>query len=112
MPVSKYRAIPTLVDGIRFASKAEAARYSELKLLQQAGQVRWFIRQPSFDLPAGLRYVADFLVVWEDGTVAVEDVKGMETDVFKMKRKLFEEAYQNLTIVRKGRAPRLSGVRT
>lgn len=104
--VSKYRAIPTLVDGIRFASKAEAARYSELKLLQQAGQVQWFIRQPSFDLPAGLRYVADFLVRWADGSVSVEDVKGMETEVFKMKRKLFEQQYQNLTIIRK------SGIRT
>lgn len=101
--LSKYRAIPTLVNGIRFASKAEAARYQELLDEQAAGQIRWFIRQPSFDLPAGLRYVADFLVVWTDGTVSVEDVKGMETDVFKMKRKLFEAQYQNLTIVKKGK---------
>lgn len=102
---SKYRAIPTLVDGIRFASKAEAARYTELKQLQADGQIQWFIRQPSFDLPAGLRYVADFLIRWTDGSVSVEDVKGVETDVFKMKRKLFEAQYQNLTIVKK------SGVR-
>jgi hypothetical protein len=107
---SKYRNVATVIDGHRFASKAEAARYSELKLLQASGQVRWFIRQPRFDLPDGITYVADFLVVWcadelsfEPGQVTVEDVKGVETDVFKLKRKLFESRYGHLTIISKGR---------
>jgi hypothetical protein len=47
---SKYRAKPTEVDNIRFASKKEAKRYAELKLLEKAGEVRRIELQPSFDL--------------------------------------------------------------
>jgi hypothetical protein len=107
--VSKYRNIPTVIDGLRFASKAEARRYQELCLLQRAvavytaNSVRWFIRQPSFDLPGGIRYIADFLVIWDDGRITVEDVKGVETQVFKIKKKLFEEKYGPLTIIKGGR---------
>lgn len=107
--MSKYRNIPTVVDGLRFASKAEARRYQELCLLQRAvavytaNSVRWFIRQPSFDLPGGVRYIADFLVIWDDGHITVEDVKGVETAVFKIKKKLFEEKYGPLTIIKGGR---------
>ena len=107
---SKYRNVPTVIDGLRFSSKAEAARYSELKLLQAANHVRWFIRQPRFDLGNNITYVADFLVVWNadettfsDTRVTVEDVKGMETDVFKLKRKLFEAQYGELTLITKRR---------
>jgi hypothetical protein len=107
---SKYRNVPTVIDGHRFASKAEAARYSQLKLLQAANQVRWFIRQPRFDLGNDITYVADFLVVWHadetsfaDTRITVEDVKGVETDVFRLKRKLFEAKYGELTLITKGR---------
>lgn len=97
---SKYRSQATVVDGLRFDSKLEARRYGELRDLQAAGMVAWFIRQPSFDLPGGLRYRADFLVVLPGdlgGTheVHVEDCKGFETPAFKLKRKLFQEAYPN-----------------
>ena len=93
----KYRNDPTLVDGLRFASKLEARRYGELRDLQAAGVVAWFIRQPSFDLPGGVRYRADFLVVWSDH-VTVEDCKGMETPVFKLKRRLFEDSYPKASL--------------
>jgi hypothetical protein len=36
---SKYRNVPVTVDGIRFASKREAAYYCELKLREKAGEV-------------------------------------------------------------------------
>lgn len=89
---SKYGAIKTQVDGITFDSKAEAEYYEHLKLLQRAGEILWFIRQPPFDLPGGVKYRADFLVVYP-GRVAVVDVKGMETPMFKVKRKLLESVY-------------------
>lgn len=38
--MSKYHAQPTLVDGIRFASRKEAARYRELCLLERAGEIQ------------------------------------------------------------------------
>lgn len=98
---SKYRAVPTVVDGIRFASKMEAKRYGQLKLLQAAGEIRWFTCQCPFHIGPGIRYVSDFLIVYADGRVVVEDVKGVETQAFKIKRKLFEERYGPLTVVKK-----------
>jgi hypothetical protein len=99
----KYRASPQSVDGIRFDSKAEARRYGELKTLQEAGEVLWFIRQPRFDLPGGTTYKADFLVVHSasvaPGTgkvkveVTIEDVKGHRTPMYIMKKKQVEALY-------------------
>ena len=103
MNKNKYHAIPTVIDGIRFASKSEAKRYGQLKLLQMAGEIRWFTCQVPFQLGAGVRYVSDFLIVYTDGRVEVEDVKGVETAMFKVKRRLFESAYQPLVVVKNGR---------
>jgi len=75
----KVVAKPTSVNGILFPSKAEARRFHDLCILLHAKEVRWFVRQPSFDLPGGIKYRADFLVVWDDGRVEVEDVKGFRT---------------------------------
>jgi len=80
-------------DGILFASKREMDRYLVLKDLREAGAVRWFIRQPSFDLPGGVRYRADFLVVWSSGDVTVEDAKGMRTEIYKLKKRQVEALY-------------------
>lgn len=101
---SKYKAIKTIVDGITFDSKKEALRYQELKLLQRAGLIKSFSCQPEFILHDGykrsdgkrirsIRYVADFLVNYPDGRVDIEDVKGIETPLFKIKRKLLEAKY-------------------
>lgn len=90
---SKYRNIRTEVDGIKFDSKREAHRFTELNLMRRAGEVLWFIRQPSFDLEGGVKYRADFLVVWKGGRVGIEDVKGMKTAVYKLKRKQVEARY-------------------
>lgn len=69
-------------DGITFDSKAELERYRELKRWKEWGRAKWFIRQPLFDL-AGVKYHADFLVVWWDGRVVVEEVKGKYTGRFR-----------------------------
>ncbi len=89
----KYRAKPTELDGIKFASKKEAKRYSELKLLREAGEVVFFLRQTPLHLPGGVKYVCDFLVFWADGTVTFEDVKGMRTAQYKTKKKIVEATY-------------------
>lgn len=94
----KYRNIPRVVDGKRFDSKLEANRYEQLKLLQLAGEVKWFIRQPRFELAGGITYIADYLVHWDNLNVTVEDVKGMETKDFKLKKKLMAEAYPNVDL--------------
>ena len=106
---SKYRNEKTRVDGITFDSKAEAQRYGELKVLQTAGEVQWFIRQPRFLLQEGfekdgitfgkIEYIADFLICWADGSITVEDVKGMRTREYRMKRQMFEKRYPTLRLV-------------
>jgi dsDNA-binding SOS-regulon protein len=88
----KYKSIKTTVDNINFASKAEAARYNELKLLQRAGEVKAIILQPSFLLEGGVRYRADFAVIGIDG-YWLEDVKGVETQAFKIKKRQMAARY-------------------
>jgi hypothetical protein len=90
---SKFGARSTVIDGIRFPSQREARRYTALQLLRASGEVLWFVRQPSFDLPGGTRYRADFLVVWRDGRVTVEDVKGFRTPAYVRSRKQVEALY-------------------
>ena len=97
---SKYGAKKTQVDGITFASKAEARRYGELKLLERAGEISDLRLQPGFELapsvkftgaaratPA-LRYRADFSYLDASGRRIIEDVKGMPTTAYRMRRHL------------------------
>ncbi len=99
---SKYRAIPTVVDGVRFASKKEARRYGELKLLERAKKITGLILQPRFPCIVGEQlictYVGDFSYLEPHSTsgilcVVVEDVKGMQTPLFKLKWKLVQALY-------------------
>lgn len=94
----KYNNIKTVVDGITFDSKAEAKRYQELNMLWKAGEVRWFTRQPSFLLPGSIRYRPDFMVCDNAGKMWCEDVKGMETPAFKIKRKLWDDTFRGLPL--------------
>ena len=92
----KYGNEPTYVDGRRFDSKAEARRYEELFRLQAAGEVLWFCLQPTFRLPGGIEYRADFIVCRKDGAVVVEDVKGgkaTKTKEYRLKKRLMLARY-------------------
>ena len=91
----KYHSKKTIVDGKKFDSKKEAARFKELCLLQSQGYIKDLQLQVKFELipkQKGERacfYVADFVYTdCETGEMVVEDVKGMRTDVYKIKRKL------------------------
>lgn len=95
---NKYRNIPTVVDGIKFASKKEAKRYNELKLLKQIGEVKEFELQKSYKLAGRYRYVCDFFVKWKNGIECVEDVKGFKTQVYKLKKAWIKDKY-NIDIV-------------
>lgn len=99
---SKYHAKRTSVDDIVFDSKREADRYLVLKSMEEDGAIEDLRRQvryelvPAFDVDGKhyrpVYYVADFVYV-EDGKEVVEDVKGMRTDVYRLKSKLFARRY-------------------
>jgi hypothetical protein len=98
---SKYRNKKTVILGEKFASKAEAARYVELKAMEEAGEIKYLVRQPVYRLFGGIRYIADFRYITTDGKTVVEDVKGLETPEFKMKKKLFRDVYkQDIQIIK------------
>lgn len=98
---SKYRAVPTTVDGIRFASKKEAKRYGELKLMERAGVIIDLELHPKYHLVISgtivADYVADFLYQRRDGSgswrAVIEDCKGFKTPVYRLKKKLMKAIY-------------------
>ncbi len=98
--MTKYRAVRTTVDNITFASKKEAARYGELKLLLRANQIWNLEIQPEIPFTLAGKsifvYRPDF-IYWEGDRRVVEDVKGVRTPVYRLKKKLIEAQY-NLTI--------------
>lgn len=96
--MSKYGAKRVEVDGIRFDSQAEARRYGELRLLEAAGTI--FDLKLQVEYPVHLKgqhictYRADFVYFdREKGEWIIEDVKGVRTQVYRLKRRLVEASY-------------------
>ena len=114
----KYGNRKVTVDGITFDSKKEARRYTELKLLERAGEIHGLELQKVFELiPAqyeavsrddyikskgkktkgkcierAVKYKADFYYI-ENNRQIVEDTKGMKTKDYIIKRKLMLYVY-------------------
>lgn len=108
-PGAKYGSRKAEVDGLVFDSRREARRYMELRALERAGRISGLELQRTFELVPSQRgpstktktgrerlgkvlerpvtYKADFCYV-EDGRLVVEDVKGMRTKDYVIKRKL------------------------
>jgi hypothetical protein len=89
----KFKARPTEADGVKFASKREAAYYKDLQLLKKLNEVLFFLRQVPFHLPGGVKYICDFQVFWTDGRVEFIDVKGMRTPQYIQKKRQVEALY-------------------
>lgn len=105
----KYKNQPCTVNGIRFDSKKEAERYSELMLLLRTGQItdlrlqHHFTLAEAFTTPNGasirkMEYIADFTYTDSSGKFIVEDVKSEATrknPVYAIKKKLMAgEGYE------------------
>ena len=109
---NKYGNKKTTVDGLVFASRAEAHRYAELRILERGAAIRDLVLQPEFLLQASfkkdgktvraVKYVADFQYFDNDTRKwVVEDVKGgnaTKTAAYSIKKRLFEYKYPELTI--------------
>lgn len=93
--MGKYGNIKTVTsDGIKHDSVKEANRWCELNLMLRAGLIRDLQRQVKFELlpkqegERAVYYIADFTYRDSNGRFHVEDVKGMKTDVYRLKKKL------------------------
>lgn len=95
--MTKYHAIKTNVDGITFASKREAHYYLIYKRLEELGKIKDLQLQPKFPFIYNgkkmFTYIADFSYIDEFGTHII-DVKGVETPIFRLKKKLIESQYK------------------
>jgi len=101
----KYHNTKVTINGHTFDSKLEAWYYVKLT---QDKTVEKIELHPKYELLATftkngkkfqkITYIADFKVFYKDGRVDVIDCKGVETEVFRIKRKLFEARYPDYTI--------------
>ena len=101
---SKYKNRKTLVDGIYFDSKKEAEHYLILKSLEKNGMIKDLEIQKEFELipkyhngEKNIRktvYRADFVYKNKNDELIVVDIKGYRTEIYKLKKKLFEYNYK------------------
>ena len=89
----KYRAIPCIIDGIRFDSIKEGAYYCDLKIRVKCGEVRFFTMQTTFHLPGGVKHRVDFVEYWADGSTHFVEIKGLDLPMGRLKRKQVEAIY-------------------
>jgi hypothetical protein len=92
---SKYGNVKGQIDGVTFDSKAEGTRYLLLRSRERLGEIRRLECHPSYALVVNgeliCRYRADF--AYEDmgtGDLVIEDVKGVKTAVYQIKKKLMK----------------------
>ena len=99
----KYHNQPCEYDGHHFDSMAERDRYIELKLMQEMGVIeglemqKKYVLVPKGKYPSGkaykeISYIADFVYKY-NGEVIVEDVKGVKTAVYQLKKKMMAGVY-------------------
>ena len=89
----KFNAVHVERDGWRFDSKAEGRYYDKLQQRVAEGEVLFFLRQVPLHLPGKTKLVIDFVEFHEDGSCHFVDVKGMQTEQFKLKRRQVEALY-------------------
>ena len=107
---TKYGNVKTVIDGITFDSKKEATFYGNLKIMKRSGIIKDFELQPKFPyvesyctndkgtlggaiLNKYKKYIADFKVIFSDGSIEIWDVKGFRTTIYKQKKKIVEKLY-------------------
>lgn|SRR5574343_10054 len=101
MKRTKFKAVKTVSLGVAFDSKAEAKRYVELKILENNAKIKNLQLQVEYELipkqklstgkhERPCKYKADFVYQLPDGQVVCEDVKGMKTKDYIIKRKLMK----------------------
>lgn len=101
---NKYKNVKTEVNGITYHSKLEGKYAFELNARMLAGEIKEWERQVKIDLSVGghhiCNYYVDFAITHLDETREYVEVKGFETEVWRLKWKLFEALYSDLPMTR------------
>ena len=103
--MNKYHNKKIIYNGIIFDSIKEKNRYMILKLYERSGVIKELELQKSFELlpkftingkkVRATKYICDFYYYDNNRKkYVVEDVKGIKTDVYKLKKKMFEYKYK------------------
>lgn len=94
---NKYGAKSTIHNGVQYHSKREAAYAAELDIRKKAGDIASWERQIPIVLMVNgqkiCRYYVDFLVEYDGGRKQLVEVKGFETEVWRLKRLLLEATF-------------------
>lgn len=98
MPRTKFNARKVRLDGYVFDSIDESLRYGELKLLQRIGHVASLTVHPKWPIEInGIRVCfveLDFKYLDKNGDWRYEDVKGADTAMSRLKRRMLEAAHE------------------
>lgn len=98
----KFQNHYVILDHLTFDSLREAQKYSQRVWLLAQNIISDLIVHPRFELRVDgqkvCSYVGDFRYTHKDKKI-VEDIKGVETPVFKLKAKLFRILYPDLQLV-------------
>lgn len=107
--MSKYNAKKVECDGIVFDSIVEKRYYEELKIKKMNGEIKSFSIQPTYQLipkfeKFGVKYRAmtytpDFLIINNDDTETLVDIKGFGTLASELRKKLFDYLYQDKQLI-------------
>jgi len=89
--MNKFHAIKVEYKGHKFDSKMEYRRFVELELLEKSKQIKDLKVHPRFPIIFHMKKVCDVMgdfEYMENGQWVVEDVKGIDNAVSRLKRKL------------------------
>lgn len=99
----KFKNKPVVYNGVRYTSKLEASYAEKLDQWIKDGYVKFYLEQVPIRLPGGTKYIVDFVVFYTDDTLRFIDTKGMETDIFKIKKREVEAIYPfEIEVIKKG----------
>ena len=100
---NKYKNKKVEYDGIKFDSIKEKNRYIGLKQMEKLGIIKNLQRQVKYELQPSFKfngktirsinYIADFVYIQDDIEI-IEDVKGIRTKEYLLKKKMFIYKYQ------------------
>lgn len=100
---SRLGKLRRTLDGIVFDSAAERDYAAQLEHQKKLGIIVAYQRQFPFELTSHGKKICthyvDFLVYQANEGESVHEVKGHETDLWKIKRKLFEACYPEIPYI-------------